>query len=138
MDFKPIIQEPLKLMDARIFADEPMQLRRQMLERPLADRFSYNAQQDVFFVDFVGLSIRTVEDITRLKMAAEAVLVPIGHKVNAVVNYDRMSIVPELMDVYVDAIKDIVATYYNDVTRYSANSFLRMKLGEASDSAGAS
>lgn len=137
MDFKPIIQEPLKLMDARIFADEPMQLRRQMLERPLADRFSYNAQQDVFFVDFVGLSIRTVEDITRLKMAAEAVLVPIGHKVNAVVNYDRMSIVPELMDVYVDAIKDIVATYYNDVTRYSANSFLRMKLGEASDSAGA-
>ena len=138
MDFKPIIQEPLKLMDARIFADEPMQLRRQMLERPLADRFSYNAQQDVFFVDFVGLSIRTVEDITRLKMAAEAVLAPIGHKVNAVVNYDRMSIVPELMDVYVDAIKDIVATYYNDVTRYSANSFLRMKLGEASDSAGAS
>ena len=138
MDFKPIIQEPLKLMDARIFSDEPMQLRRQMLERPLADRFSYNAQQDVFFVDFVGLSIRTVEDITRLKMAAEAVLAPIGHKVNAVVNYDRMSIVPELMDVYVDAIKDIVATYYNDVTRYSANSFLRMKLGEASDSAGAS
>ncbi|MGV0954064.1 MAG: acyl CoA:acetate/3-ketoacid CoA transferase [Fluviibacter sp.] len=131
MAFKPIIQEPLKLMDARIFADEPMQLRRQMLERPLADRFSYDAQQDVFFVDFVGLSIRTVEDITRLKMAAEAVLAPIGHKVNAVVNYDRMSIVPELMDAYVDAIKDIVATHYNEVTRYSANSFLRMKLGEA-------
>ena len=131
MAFKPIIREPLKLMDARIFADEPMQLRGQMLARPLADRFTYDAQQKVFFVDFTGLSIRTIDDINRLKTAVESVLVPIGHKVNAVVNYDRMSIVPELMDAYVEAIKEIVNAYYDEVTRYSANSFLHMKLGEA-------
>ena len=133
MAFRPIIQEPLKLMDARVFADEPMQLRGQMLTRPLADRFSYDAQQKVFFVDFTGLSIRTIEDISRIKTAVAAILAPIGHKVDAVVNYDRMSIVPELMDAYIDGIKEIVATYYHGVTRYSANSFLRMKLGEAID-----
>jgi len=131
MAFKPVIREPLKLMDARIFADEPMQLRGQMLARPLADRFTYDAQQKVFFVDFTGLSIRTIDDINRLKTTVESVLAPIGHKVNAVVNYDRMSIVPELMDAYVEAIKEIVNAYYDEVTRYSANSFLHMKLGEA-------
>ena len=133
MAFKPIIQEPLKLMDARIFTDEPMQLRGHMLKRPLADRFSYAHQEEVFFVDFTGLSIRTLDDIAQLKAEAERKLKPIGHKVDAVVNYDRMSIVPELMDAYVEAIKDIVNTYYNEVTRYSANSFLRMKLGELWD-----
>jgi len=133
MAFKPIIHEPLKLMDARIFADEPMQLRGQMLKRPLTDRFTYDHQQEVFFVDFTGLSIRTLDDITQLKAEAERKLKPIGHKVDAVVNYDRMSIMPELMDAYVEAIKDIVSSYYNEVTRYSANSFLRMKLGELLD-----
>lgn len=133
MAFKPIIQEPLKLMDARIFTDEPMQLRGHMLKRPLADRFTYAHQEEVFFVDFTGLSIRTLDDIAQLKAEAERKLKPIGHKVDAVVNYDRMSIVPELMDAYVEAIKDIVNTYYNEVTRYSANSFLRMKLGELWD-----
>lgn len=133
MAFKPIIHEPLKLMDARIFADEPMQLRGQMLKRPLADRFTYDHQQEVFFVDFTGLSIRTLDDIAQIKAEAERKLKPIGHKVDVVVNYDRMSIVPELMDAYVEAIKDIVSTYYNEVTRYSANSFLRMKLGELLD-----
>lgn len=133
MAFKPIIHEPLKLMDARIFADEPMQLRGQMLKRPLTDRFTYDHQQEVFFVDFTGLSIRTLDDIAQLKAEAERKLKPIGHKVDAVVNYDRMSIVTELMDAYVEAIKDIVSTYYNEVTRYSANSFLRMKLGELLD-----
>ena len=133
MAFKPLIQEPLKLMDARIFADEPMQLRGQMLKRPLTDRFTYDHQQEVFFVDFTGLSIRTLDDIAQLKAEAERKLKPIGHKVDAVVNYDRMSITPELMDAYVEAIKDIVSSYYNEVTRYSANSFLRMKLGELLD-----
>ncbi|BBU69193.1 acyl CoA:acetate/3-ketoacid CoA transferase [Fluviibacter phosphoraccumulans] len=133
MAFKPLIQEPLKLMDARIFADEPMQLRGQMLKRPLTDRFTYDHQQEVFFVDFTGLSIRTLDDIAQLKAEAERKLKPIGHKVDAVVNYDRMSIMPELMDAYVEAIKDIVSSYYNEVTRYSANSFLRMKLGELLD-----
>lgn len=128
MDFKPIIQEPLKLMDARIFTDAPMQLRVQMLKRPLTDRFTYADQDEVFFVDFTDLSIRTLDDIAQLKAEAERKLKPIGHKVNAVVNYDRMTIVPELMDAYVEAIKDIVNTYYNEVTRYSANSFLRNKL----------
>ena len=130
MAFQPIMLTPPKLMHASIFADEPMHLRDRLLTQPIAERLVYDAEQKIFFVDFTGLSIRTLDDIDQIRTAVESVLKPIGHKVKAVVNYDRMSIVPELFDDYIVTTKDIVATYYEGVTRYSANTFLRVKLGE--------
>jgi hypothetical protein len=55
----------------------------------------------------------------------------IGHKVRAIVNYDRFSIVPELIDDYIAMVKAVVERHYHDVTRYTSSTFLRMKLGEA-------
>jgi len=63
--------------------------------------------------------------------AVDAALDPIGHKVNAIVNYDRFSILPELVDAYIEMVKGVVDRHYHDVTRYTSSTFLRMKLGEA-------
>ena len=131
MEFTPIMPQAPILMDARIFSDEPMNLRPEMLEIPLAQRLSYDAGQNLFFVDFSGLSVRTGADIERIRDVVEEMLMSIGHKVNAIVNYDRFSIVPELVDAYIDIVKEILDRHYLNVTRYTANSFLRMKLGEA-------
>ena len=131
MEFRPIMHREPKLMDARIFVDEPMNIRAEMLEMPLAERLTYDAAQDLFFVDFAGLSVRSENDIARILDAVETVLAPIGHKVNAVVNYDRFTIVPELVDDYIGMVKGIMDRHYHDVTRYTSNTFLRMKLGEA-------
>ena len=131
MEFTPIMPQAPILMDARIFSDEPMNLRPEMLEVPLAQRLSYDAGQNLFFVDFSGLSVRTGADIERIRDGVEEMLVSIGRKVNAIVNYDRFSIVPELVDAYIDIVKEILDRHYLNVTRYTANSFLRMKLGEA-------
>lgn len=131
MEFTPIMPQAPILMDARIFSDEPMNLRPEMLEVPLAQRLSYDAGQNLFFVDFSGLSVRTGADIERIRDVVEEMLVSIGRKVNAIVNYDRFSIVPELVDAYIDIVKEILDRHYLNVTRYTANSFLRMKLGEA-------
>jgi propionate CoA-transferase len=131
MEFKPVIHGEPKLMDARIFADEPMAIRADMLERPLAERLSYDAAKNVFFVDFEGLAIRGREDIERIRHAVDAHLAPLGHKVYAIVNYDRFSIAPELVDDYIAMVKGIVDRHYHDVTRYTSSTFLRMKLGEA-------
>jgi propionate CoA-transferase len=131
MEFRPIMHSEPKLMDARIFTDAPMSIRAEMLERPLAERLSYDPAQNLFFVDFAGLSVRNEGDIGRILEAVESELAPIGHKVNAIVNYDRFTIVPELVDEYIGVVKGIMERHYHDVTRYTANTFLRMKLGEA-------
>lgn len=102
-----------------------------MLERPLAERLSYDAAQNLFFVDFAGLSVRSASDIARILEAVEAHLAPLGHKVNAIVNYDRFAIAPELIDDYIAVVKGIMARHYHHVTRYTASSFMRLKLGEA-------
>ena len=131
MEFRPVIRGEPKLMDSRIFADAPMGMRPGMLEMPLAERLSYAADQNIFFVNFEGLAIRNHADIEHVRQAVERCLAPIGHKVNAIVNYDRFSIEPELVDDYIAMVRDIMERNYHDVTRYTSSSFLRMKLGEA-------
>jgi propionate CoA-transferase len=131
MEFKPLMPREPKLMDARIFTDEPMNLRAEMLERPLAERLAYDPGQNLFFLDFAGLSVRSEGDIDRIRDGVEAFLAPVGHKVNAIVNYDRFSIASELIDAYIGMVKGVMERHYHDVTRYTSNTFLRMKLGEA-------
>ncbi len=131
MDFAPIIYGEPALMDPRIFCDEPMNLRPQMLEIPLPERLAYDAGKNLFFVNFAGLNVRSAEDITRIRQAVEASLKAVGHKVNAIVNYDRFTILPELVDDYIAMVKGVVERHYHDVTRYTSNTFLRIKLGEA-------
>ena len=131
MAFRPIIDGEPAIMDARIFADGPMGIRPEMLEVPLPERLSYDAAQNLFFLDFSGLNVRSTDDIRRVEAAVDAALDPIGHKVNAIVNYDRFSILPELVDAYIDMVKGVVDRHYHDVTRYTSSTFLRMKLGEA-------
>lgn len=131
MAFEPIMTAEPKLMDERIFRPEPMHLRPGMLERPLADRLGYDPARNIFYVDFAGLSVRSDADIERVHQAVEAHLAPIGHKVYAIVNYDRFDIAPDLVDDYIGMVKGIVERHYHDVTRYTSSTFLRMKLGEA-------
>ena len=131
MDFMPIIQGEPSLMDARIFTDEPMNIRADMLSMPMVERLSYDAGKNLFFVNFAGLAVRSAADIDQIVAAVEQALAPIGHKVNAIVNYDRFSILPELVDAYIAAVKGIMDKHYHGVTRYTSSTFLRMKLGEA-------
>jgi hypothetical protein len=51
--------------------------------------------------------------------------------VAAIVNYDRFSIAPELIDDYTAMVKGIMDRYYTDVTRYTSSTFLRARLGES-------
>jgi propionate CoA-transferase len=131
MHFRPLLRGEPKLMDARIFSDQSMNIRGEMLERPLSERLTYDAGQNLFFVDFAGLSVRSADDIARIRAAVDERLAPLGHKVYAIVNYDRFNIVPELADAYAAMVGDIVESYYHDVTRYTSSAFLRVKLGQA-------
>ncbi len=131
MDFQPILKNPPRLMDPRIFQPEPMGLREELLRIPIEERLIYQPEENLFFVNFEGYSLKTKEDISRIKMAVEKVLSPIGRKVYAIVNYDNYTIDPDLVDEYIEMVNDIVSRYYLGVTRYTTSTFLRLKLGDA-------
>jgi propionate CoA-transferase len=131
MDFKPTVAEPLRLMDPRVFRPEAMGLRDQLLSIPLEQRFSYDAQQNIIFINFEGLSVRSAEDVGRIRSIVAGRLRPLGRKVYAIVNYDNFSVAPELWDDYSDMVRYLTDHYYSSVTRYTTSSFLRTKLGEA-------
>ncbi len=130
MDFTPVMHGVPALMDARIFVDEPMRIREQLLAMPMSERLFYDKDKNLFFIDFFGLSVRSAAEIAEIRQAVESALSPIGQKVNAIVNYDRFSIVPELVDDYVGMVKGLMDRHYHDVTRYTSSTFLRMKLAE--------
>ncbi|HEY6909167.1 MAG TPA: acyl CoA:acetate/3-ketoacid CoA transferase [Myxococcales bacterium] len=131
MGFEPVIPRPPRPMDERIFRPEPMGLRDELLQVPLEQRLTYDARQDVVFVNLSRMSINSRNQIDRLRSGVEELLSPVGHKVPAIVNYEGFHISPDLVDDYTEAVRGLVDRFYSNVTRYTTSAFLRMKLGEA-------
>ena len=131
MAFRPVIRGAPRLMDEAVFRDAPMGLRERMLAIPLARRLTYAPEQNIFFINFERLAIRSAQDIDDVRAEIEKTLAPIGKRIYAIVNYDNFSISPELVDAWSDMVKRLVEKYYWGVTRYTTSSFLRMKLGDA-------
>ena len=136
MDFKPIVPDTPELMDERIFRAGPMGLRDDLLSIPLDQRFTYDPQQNLFFVNFERYAVRTHGEIRAIVKAVESKLAPLGHRVYAIVNYDNFSIVPELLDEYSAAVRGLMDRFYSGVSRYTTSGFLRIKLGEALEKRG--
>ncbi len=136
MDFKPIMREDPDLMDVRIFRPEPMGLREDLLSIPLDQRFTYDPQQNLFFVNFERFSVHNRAEIRAIVKTVEEKLAPLGHRVYAIVNYDNFSILPELLDEYSAAVRGLVDRFYSGVSRYTTSGFLRIKLGEALEKRG--
>jgi propionate CoA-transferase len=131
MAFRPIIERPPILMDAGLFAHAPMGLRARLLMLPLADRFTYDVATRTLFINFERLSIRSLDDVEAVRREVEQRLVPLGHKVYGVVNYDHFALDPLVEDDWAAMVRELVDRHYIDVARYTTSGFLRAKLGPA-------
>jgi propionate CoA-transferase len=131
MEFKPVIRRDPMLMDARIFRDGPMELRERLLSIPLDQRFTYDEQQNLFFVNLERYALRSQADIAAIATTVEAKLGGLDKRVYAIVNYDNFSILPELLDDYSAMVSTLVDRFYSGVSRYTTSGFLRIKLGQA-------
>ena len=78
MEFRPIIRRDPAIMDRRIFSNEPMGLRDDLLRIPLERRFTYHPQEDLFFVNFEGHVVRNHKDVERIRRIVEAIAVALG------------------------------------------------------------
>jgi propionate CoA-transferase len=102
-----------------------------MLSIPLEQRFSYDPEQNVFFINFERLAVKTLDDVEKIRKMIEARLAPLNKKVFGIVNYENFTIPSELTDAYGEMVQGVVNRFYYGVTRYTTSSFLRLKLGEA-------
>jgi propionate CoA-transferase len=132
MEFKPAISPQLKMMDAALFHSAPMGLRDRLLAKPLPERLHLDMQQQMLFIDFEGLAVDTVEDISKIEQAVKDLLEDFvkspEDKVAVVVNYDNFSIVPGLVDAYSAMVERLTKRFYSAVTRYGTGGFLKAKL----------
>ena len=131
MDFKPLIPRDPTLMDARIFLPEPMNLRADLVGVSLESRFTYDAVQNVFFINLERYDLRRKEDIEAIEKVVESKLGSLGELAYAIVNYDNFTILPELLDEYTAMVRGLADRFYSGVSRYTTSGFLRMKLGDS-------
>ncbi len=128
MDFRPAISPDLRLMDASLFADAPMNLRKRMLALPLAQRIYFDERGQMLFVNFEGLNIASAQDIADIELEVTSKVLPLGKRVDVIVNYDHFSIHPELMDDYSTMVTRLTQRHYGQVTRYATSSFVKARL----------
>jgi propionate CoA-transferase len=128
MAFAPRIRPDLQPMDPRLFLDEPLGLREQLLSRPLAQRYELDRARRRLYIDFSGLQINAPSVITAIDATARALLVPFGQRVDAVVNYDHFGIAPELLDEYSAMVRRLAAEFYGRVMRYGTTGFVKSRL----------
>ena len=136
MAFEPVIRQAPALMDGRIFQEPPMNLKSDLMSVPLSERLAYDPDENLFFVNFEGLVIRSHEVIEQIEAAVADKLSGLGKKVYTIVNYDNFEISPELVDDYTHMVKRVVNRYYTGVSRYTTSAFMRMKIGDALNSRG--
>jgi propionate CoA-transferase len=130
MDFAPIVKSP-RLMDERIFRPEPMGLREQILRLPFDARFKYDDDQNILFLNFEKLEVKTLDQVEAIRDKVRAICEPLNHKVYTIVNYEGFVLDRDVEDAYVEMVRDVVTRYYLGVTRYTTSSFMRAKLGDA-------
>ena len=129
--FEPIIDGEPKLMDARLFRDEPMGLKDDLLTVPLEARFAYDADRNIFFLNMEGMSVISHDDV-------EAIVAEVdkrsdrGRQEGA----DRRQLRQLLPGTRSrptntsPVVRRLAERYYASVTRYTTSSFLRLKLSE--------
>ena len=134
MAFRPVVPDDIRSMDARIFQEGRMGLS-ESSPMSLDDRVSYDAENNVVYVNFEGMSIETEGDADKLADYLDRYFSRLGRKVHVVVNYDNFDLGPAARDTFFAMVKHNEDDYFLSSTRYSTDAFFRHQLGQ--DFAGA-
>jgi propionate CoA-transferase len=129
MEVRPIIEE-VREMDPRIFREEAMELRTDLLHLDFDKRIAIDPAARSLFLNFEKMRVRTLEDVERIGHEVEKVCAPLSDRVNVMVNYDGFRLDEDLTSAWAQMVASLDARFYRTVTRYSGSAFMRMKLGE--------
>jgi propionate CoA-transferase len=128
MDFRPIVREPMA-MNSGLFLAEPMGMEQMLLGRSVAERISFDAEQDTLFVNWEGFQVRTTDDVELMRREMESRCRSIGHRIAVIINYDSFTLDPAVSDAWFSMITYLQQQYYTSASRYTTSAFMRLKLG---------
>lgn len=137
MDFTPVMEETPKLMDRRIFLEQPMGLDKTRTAL-LAERLHFDPESNTMFVDFEGLSIPDMASFESLEAQLAEAFDQLPGRVRAVVNYENFSVAPVVEKAYFAMVARNTEKYFSSVARYSSDAFFRRKTGDRFAAAGRS
>ncbi len=128
MDFTPTISVHLRVMEARLFMPETMQMNNDK-GLPLTDRFYFDEQQGIVYINFEGLTLHSPGEVkelaTFLQAKFAAVTETLGGKVRCVVNYDNFWVSPQATEGFEAMVQHSQAHYIAHTSRYSTSAFFR-------------
>ena len=130
MDFKPVVRNPA-LMDSRIFLPGAMGLQRVLAGLSIAERITYDQSRNILFLNYEGLHLQTLDDIEQVRGEIESRCRSIGKRVTTIANYEGFELDQSISDAYFTMVSYIQNRYYKSVSRYTTNSFMRLKLTDA-------
>ncbi len=94
----------------------------------MRERFVLDQQQNILFIDFAGLRIKSHEQVDEMEEIVHEMFVRNGRRFYAVVNYENTEIAPEIIDYYGERIKKLYDLYGIATVRYSSSGFTRSVL----------
>jgi PAS domain S-box-containing protein len=94
----------------------------------LRDRFKFDDDENILFIDLAGLRIETREQVEETRALVREILESRGRRAYAIVNYEGTEIAPEMVDYYGESIKELYDRYSLTTVRYSSSGLTRSVL----------
>jgi propionate CoA-transferase len=128
MEFRPLIREPLRVMDPAIFRAGSMGLAKKALRINMEKRTHYCKATGNLYVDLSSVCVYSKEDVSTVE---DGIRNAAAATVNAVVTYDNFDVAPRLMDDVAAAARRLEQGSYKSVRRVSSRALRRHKMHAA-------
>ena len=126
MEFTPVMKSVMQ-MDPRIFRNEPMQLRRSLLEATIEERIQLDIGAERLNVNLRGYSAQSQSDLDAIRSRVESLCGSLNYQVEMVAWYDGFNLNPSLETAYTDLIAELEKKYYKSSIRYTRSPFTRLR-----------
>ena len=128
MDFTPVVNPSLKVMDGRIFREAKIQVSNEMFGS-LEGRCTHHHERDhTMFLDLFGITLNSEDDVIWFFAGLHKILGPLVKKmgkIDMVVQYDGFDLRDDLSNLYVRETSKLESEMYKSVKRYTGQAFLK-------------
>ena len=129
MGFKPLIAD-VQEMDPALLDHALINLSERLMELSLDDRVAVDVAAKRLYLNFQGMRVRNIMDVTAIGDEVVRKCEPLGFKVDVIVNYSGFQLDHEIADAYGAMVKSMEDRFYSHVSRYTTSAFMKLKLGQ--------